>query len=383
MAKPVTLNSCGGLEQFLQLSQAQKWKKYHNNRTCFEAYCELKNNLVPIQKDVNIGAMKEEIDGLIASYSKEAEEIFKSNEDVENKIQELLTKHQVIFLNDHGPGHIEKVIERANEILISFVREPLSEFEAFILLCAIQIHDIGNILGRAGHEKKLKNIFDDNCQNIILDSPERRVIKSIAMAHGGELNGSKNTISNLSVTEMIFDNPVRTRLLAAVLRFADELADDSTRASRVAQDLGIIGESSLIFHAYSRSLHTVKIVNDEMNNDFKINLIYELQDKDFKNKYKFDKFEKYLLDEIYDRTIKMERERRYCMKFIHQYINIGRIEVKINIYDEETNLKIDSITYTLEDISYPNEPKVGSIINIASVPTGDEVQKKILGRQIA
>lgn len=383
MAKTITLKKCGGLEQFLELSQTQKWKRYHNNRTCFDAYCELKKNLMPVQNDVGIGAMKEEIDGLIASYSNEVEAIFKSKENVEYRIQELLSKHQVIFLNDHGSGHIEKVIERANEILSYFVREPLSEFEVFILLCAIQIHDIGNILGRFGHEKKLKDIFEQNCQNIIIDTPERRVIKSIAMAHGGELNGNKNTISNLSVTEMIFDSPVRTRLLAAVLRFADELADDSTRANRVAQDLGIIGDDSLIFHAYSRSLHTVKIVNDAMNNDYKVNLIYELQDKDFKNKYKFGEFEKFLLDEIYDRTIKMERERRYCMKFIHQYINIGRIEVKINIYDEETSLIIDSITYTLEDTSYPYEPKVGSINSIASVPTGDEVQKKIIGRQIA
>ena len=117
------------------------------------------------------------------------------------KIQqhELFAEDPVLFLNDHGPDHIDMVIERANSIVTNFNTEPLSEFEAFILLCAIQIHDIGNILGRAGHERKLNSIFDEKSANIIIDTPERRVIKSVAMAHGGKTENGKDSLVKLSI----------------------------------------------------------------------------------------------------------------------------------------------------------------------------------------
>src|ERR1039457_2256022 len=56
-----------------------------------------------------------------------------------------------IFLNDHGPGHITTVIQRATE-LVAAKACALSPYEVYLLLAAIQVHDVGNILGRKGHE---------------------------------------------------------------------------------------------------------------------------------------------------------------------------------------------------------------------------------------
>lgn len=236
-------------------------------------------------------------------------------------------------------------------------------------------------MGRAGHERKLNSIFDEKSTNIIIDTPERRVIKSIAMAHGGKTENGKDTISLLSARETIFNETVRTRLLAAILRFADELADDNTRANRPALDLGILGTNSDIYHKYSRALHTVAIKPDEENKDFKVSLVFELEAPALKERYLVGNREKYLLDEIYDRTQKMELERRYCMKFMYPYINIGRIQVVINIYGAQSQL-IKPISYTLEDVSYPNDAVVvrnGKIGNI-SVPSGKEMLDTLVER---
>ena len=100
-----------------------------------------------------------------------------------------------------------------------------------------------------------------------------------------------------------------------------------------------------------------------------------------KERYLVGNHEKYLLDEIYDRTQKMELERRYCMKFMYPYINIGRIQVAINIYGAQSQL-IKSISYTLEDVSYPNDAVVvrdGMIGNI-SVPSGKEMLHVLVER---
>lgn len=373
-----------GLENYILTKNSSSFKKFHNGRTCHEAYVELKRNLLPVQQSVTTGAMADAIRSLTASYKEKLQQILAETPDKDEQIvkaHELFAEDPVLFLNDHGPDHINMVIERANSIVTNFNTEYLSEFEAFILLCAIQIHDIGNILGRAGHERKLNSIFDEKSTNIIIDTPERRVIKSVAMAHGGKTENGKDTISLLSARESIFNENVRTRLLAAILRFADELADDNTRANREAMDLDILGTNSDIYHKYSRALHTVAIKPDEENNDFKVSLVFELEAPTLKERYLVGNHEKYLLDEIYDRTQKMELERRYCMKFMYPYINIGRIQVVINIYGAQSQL-VKSISYTLEDVSYPNDAVVvrdGMIGNI-SVPSGKEMLHVLVER---
>lgn len=381
-SKKNTIETCGGLEEFLQKTQAASWKRNHNNKTCYCAYQMVKDTLHPIQETVIAGAMAEGIRQVMGDYKQELDLINGSEDEEEvraNRIFELFAEDPVIFLNDHGPEHVEKVVERANSIVMQFNSEPLSEFEAFLLLCAIQIHDVGNVLGRAGHEKKLVGIFDENCKNIIPDTPERRAIKNIAMAHGGKSVYGKDTISLLSAKETIFNAQVRTRLLAAILRFADELADDSSRANRAALDLGILGTNSELFHSYSRALHTVNVEKDLENHDCRVVLVYELETEELKKKYRLGGNEKYLLDEIYDRTIKMELERRYCMKFMYPYVNIGRIDVRINIYGRNSE-KVKTISYTLEDLSYPDTPVAGQIGDAwkKDVPSGTELLQSLI-----
>lgn len=94
-------------------------------------------------------------------------------------------------------------------------------------MCAIVVHDAGNIYGRAGHEKKLAEILNNQCDNIIPDAIERRVISRIAGVHGGKIKGSSDTISVLNKTNTVNGFEIKEQLLAAILRFADELADDA------------------------------------------------------------------------------------------------------------------------------------------------------------
>lgn len=364
-----------GLEEYLKSysSPKSKWKANHNGRTLSEVYEQIKLNLKQVQDNVITGAMAEGITSYIGECKTELERIGDSNsDDYEETVNRFISSAKIIFLNDHGPEHTQKVIERAYFILKN-ARIHLSEFETFILLCAIQIHDIGNVLGRAGHERKLNEIFNTYSKNLILDGPEKRIIKSIAMAHGGKtVDGSKDTISKLCVTETIFDCKIRVRFLAALVRFADELADDSTRANRAALDLGIVGVDSVIYHDYSTALHTVKIEKDYDNNDHRIELVYELESNILSKKYKVAGIEKYLLDEIYDRTLKMEQERRYCMKFMSPCVDIGRIDVRINIYDADLEL-LPVISYRLEDVLYPDSPQIGHIKEVDdAIPSGEE-----------
>src|SRR5262249_41084339 len=71
------------------------------------------------------------------------------------------------YLTDHAPDHIKKLIRRASDLLAPLPAQnseptaatakssgPLSAYEAYLLVMAIQFHDVGNIFGRAGHETR-------------------------------------------------------------------------------------------------------------------------------------------------------------------------------------------------------------------------------------
>jgi hypothetical protein len=142
-----------------------------------------------------------------------------------------------------------------------------------------------------------------------------------------------------------------TRFLAALLRFADELADDRTRASRFLMGEGKIPASSLIYHKYAHALHSVSVVKDA------VNLKFDLTAEDAMTPIKGDKRTVYLLEEIYARTMKMHRERLYCMRFLRPLIDIDRIDVTIEVFDHGYSQELATISYRLVEAGYPDETK--------------------------
>jgi len=259
-----------------------------------------------------------------------------------------------IFLNDHGPEHIATVINRASQLLSSDTC-TLSAYEVYCLLAAIQLHDIGNILGRSGHEARLPQIQGQLDGLLGDDSAEKRLIQEIARAHGGKRNGNPDTIWSL-VDEPVLNQQVRARFLAATLRFADELADDSQRVSAFAIQNNAIPEASKLYHKYSASLRSV-IVDSEGK---AIRLHYDLTRLEAEEVFVKDGVNLYLIDEILARTLKMHRERIYCMRFLRPMIQIDSINVKINVYESaRSSDKLSEIGYRLEDKGYPSEPHGG------------------------
>ena len=259
-----------------------------------------------------------------------------------------------IFLNDHGPDHVATVIKRASE-LIATDSCTITSYEAYILLAAIQLHDIGNILGRTNHESRPKDL-EGRLEGLLGDdSAEKRLVRGIAEVHGGTNNGDKDTIRQL-VEDPVLNQIVRAKFLAGILRFADELADDSQRISTFAIQNDAIPEASKLFHKYSASLQSVIIDSKGQA----IDLHYDLTRADAQEEFSKDQAKLYLIDEILHRTVKMHRERTYCMRFLRPTIQIDSVNVKVNVFKSSNSTeKIFSIGYRLEDKGYPTVPEQG------------------------
>lgn len=261
------------------------------------------------------------------------------------------------YLTDHGPDHVKTVILRASE-LVSANSCHLTGYEVYLLLGAIHSHDVGNIYGREGHELKAEKILEHLGKLVGDDDIEKRCILKIAQAHGG---WPKDKIDTLPKREPILGRYVRMQMLAAILKFADELADERLRAARFITSEGLLPPESEIFHHFALSLHSVVIdtkEQHEVNLTFSLNKTQVAQTlgKIRKGENGHKEVEQvFLFDEIIQRTWKSHLERIYCMRFLTPDIRIDRINVKIEFFDNYNQLH-DLIGYRLEERGYPDYP---------------------------
>lgn len=259
------------------------------------------------------------------------------------------------YYTDHGPDHIKKVIRKASD-LVNYKGLELTPYEVYFLLVAIHFHDVGHIKGgRYHHEMNARQVMHDVGDILGTDGTEKTHICQIAEAHGGSIDGDKDKLRTpLEKEDSSLHQDIRPLLLAAILRFADELSDDRERSARFLMDQHVLPPSSEIFHRYAYALHTVKI--DHMGNT--VEMYFDLNKENVSRKYgKYDG-EIFLLDEIYKRTLKTYSECKYCMRFIPLEININSIKVKIRFIDENWENFRNPISYRLTETGYPDSSKM-------------------------
>ena len=281
------------------------------------------------------------------------------------------------WLTDHGTGHITTVIRRASTLVTDGESVFLTPYEVFILLAAIHFHDVGNIFGRDKHKEEIVTLMQKLDESLIgSDGVEKRMILDIAMAHGGyaDTDGDdKDTISRLSWENFSGGSEPRVQLLAAVLRFADELADDCTRTNRFLIDSRLVRESEA-YHIYADRLRKVTIRPE----DRKVSLLFELDATHATMKYRKGRRKVYLYDEIVERSLKMHREHVYCLRFMQPYVRIDTIDVSIIITTNNYMKVLETIKYSLIQRGYPDWPTSLSEAGVdVGVHTGKTLHRKI------
>ncbi|AZJ35255.1 hypothetical protein D6T69_06875 [Tenacibaculum singaporense] len=262
------------------------------------------------------------------------------------------------YYNDHGVDHIKMVIQRVSWILgdlnVTFKKEEedskfyISPYELFILLVAIQLHDTGHLIAsRRDHARKGAELLTKFDSGKILSSGERQTISNIAKAHGGK----DDPIGKLPSEDDISHKTIRPQFLAALLRLGDELAEDQTRASNFLLENKSIVPTSVIYHLYSASLQSVRVNGNELKLKFYIS--DEVLVKKFKVVTKNGEEEKFLLDEIYDRTYKTFTESIYCSRFLPEKCRINSVKVDVNLFNKNDDQNFKTLAYELRDSVYP------------------------------
>ena len=210
-------------------------------------------------------------------------------------------------LTDHGPDHIADVLRQAYEIVPPNHLEPR---EKLALLLSILFHDTGNIHGREGHEKKVSDIYDQVRGTPTPSFQEKKIVLAVVGAHGGEaLDGSKDTIRELPETEPFLKKPIRIQEVAAILRFADELAEGKQRTCEYLRRIDAFDIDSEKYHDYA---DITEICIDRGNQ--RIALTYHIGLESDNDKIDDQVLErlKRLLKFSYHRIRKLDEERQYA-----------------------------------------------------------------------
>ncbi len=281
------------------------------------------------------------------------------------------------LLTDHGPEHINSVMRHVVDIM----PDPmwLTGYEMYILMYAIHFHDLGNITGRLEHEKKIGEVMAKLDDRLPLSKTEREVTRSIAMSHGGYIDDDKDTIKYVDERYYYGGASIRPKVLAAILRFADEVSDDLSRSDFEGVN---VPDRNKIFHAYSKSLTPISVKGNT------IKLAYSISYEQTQEKIPGPKEAVYLYDEILKRLEKMMIELEYCRKYAEGIIRITTLDIEIHIYKGEDVMRdvIPPFRLTLQgypDRNYANleyyREKTGGneSKNVIKYATGEELRKNL------
>ena len=211
-------------------------------------------------------------------------------------------------LTDHGPRHIKDVLEQAHQIIPP---SHLCAREQLMLLLAVFFHDTGNIHGRKGHEEKVADIYD-----FVRGKPlsakqleEKALLLAIVGTHGGVARDgkSKDTIADLNITEPFLHRPIRMREIAAIMRFADELAEGPQRTSEYLNRRHGFDIKSGQYHDYAAITSiTIDSALERIAATYHIDVQTEegrIADEDRLRR---------LIKFAYHRVIKLDEERQYA-----------------------------------------------------------------------
>ena len=271
------------------------------------------------------------------------------------------------YYTAHDKNHFNEVVRYAGQLLglggstSPAPFEMLKPYEIYVLLVAIRIHDAGNIYGREGHEKGCFRILTEAI-NVPGEATEKKDIANIARAHGGRTSeDDKDTIVALDEKKSSVTTSFRPRLLASIVRFADEICETSNRACDILLSSGNLPVHSEIYHAYAKSIVSVVV----KNNPTTVEIDYMVKKEAISKKWGCESrkteqgeiTEILLIEEILNRLEKMDRERRYCNRFSRGLYSVESIRAKIDVVNSELDI-IDQITIPpLEDSGYPEGSK--------------------------
>jgi len=158
--------------------------------------------------------------------------------------------------NNHGPGHINRVLDKLNELLGADALDAdiIAPYELFLCMMAILYHDVGILRARQGHPDWSAAFLDRDENAYVINPQDKPIIRAAVVSHSSSKD-INDECSAFSQIEQIGSHDVRPRVVAALVRLADELDEDYRRAPpQAAEKIGLPPDSEFFWMFCQRVL---------------------------------------------------------------------------------------------------------------------------------
>jgi hypothetical protein len=173
--------------------------------------------------------------------------------------------------NNHGRGHIARVLEYLNHLVGPKPLDHLDVYELFLAMMSILYHDIGLLRKRQGHAELSKQLLEEDANDrYIINQIDKEIIAAAVVSH----SSSKDIMaecSRFSSEEIIGQHRARPVVIAGLVRLADELDEDYRRADPVLQRRLLIPPESDFFWLFCQRVRGIRpiLVRKQINFNIK------------------------------------------------------------------------------------------------------------------
>ena len=270
-------------------------------------------------------------------------------------------------LSDHGINHILNVQRNVIQLLSDDGKiSELSGIEMYCLGMLVLFHDVGNVFGRKNHRDRVTEVFDQIRGIEKSLRHEKALVVKATKAHTGTArDGSRDTLKEVNETDHLEGEAVRLRELAAILRFADELAEGPQRTSDFMQDMGLYDEKSKKFHEYASSTN-IRIDREHGRIILTYEITIEVEGTEEHRRVQLSESLKF----VYERILKLNQERQYARYYSKLLEPFKLTEVTFNFHCGQDILDTDLSPLRLTDIVIPGEPSK----EVAEIDTNYDIQ---------
>jgi len=211
-------------------------------------------------------------------------------QNLDNRIREDYLKFwqaHAPHYTDHSETHCEAVEINLNELIPNNVKERMNEYEIFLLLSSVLLHDIGMMCAvkagektedvRSKHHERSQEFISKNLTDL-LNSHERLIIGEISYAHVDSVPIERIDHTKIIRHRKLGDTKIRVRFLASLLRFGDACDICHTRTSEEFVGLSKLPEESAFHHSLHERVSGISF--DQQNKSIELSINIESKDEE-------------------------------------------------------------------------------------------------------
>lgn len=233
--------------------------------------------------------------------------------------------------NDHGPQHISRVLEKLDDLL---GKDPvkhglINAYELFLTMMSILYHDVGLLLERKEHSNFSGDFVEQEKNDYLFDLHDKDIIQAAVVGHSSQKD-LEFECRSFSIQEPIGRYTVRPRVIASLVRLADELDEDYRRADPIVAGRLQLPEGSKFFWQFCQRISGIQ--PDQQKQEIRITVKFESMD--IGRVVSLDGKTRSFLGAFAEKLAKINRERVLLNTFLPAELQYHSIMVSVRPLDK-------------------------------------------------